>query len=297
MPWFQVKLKVASSDWQTSGFVSLLLKQCGAQAVTFMDNADDPVYEPPIKTTSLWKDTLVIGLFTNHDSAVAANNVIKNKFDLSYSQLDELPDQDWQQAIKQDFKPLKFANKLLVCPSWEQPTTNSNLITMNFDPGLAFGTGQHPTTAMCLEWLASSDKITQSCVVDYGCGSGILSVASILLGAEQVVAIDIDPQALEATVNNAKSNKIDIHKLHTCLPNDTPLVQADIVVANILANTIIELHDEIDKLVKLSGTVLFTGILTEQIDKITARYKNKFNFEIAATQNDWVLLVGSKISK
>lgn len=295
MSWFEVKLKVVVTDWQTTGLVSLLLKQCGAEAVTFMDEADEPIYEPPVQTTYLWKDTLIIGLFADYDSAIVAQNLIADKFNLSYSKVAELPEQDWQQLVKQDIKPLKFANKLLVCPSWEQLPENSNLITMNFDPGMAFGTGQHPTTAMCLEWLANNKTIQQSCVVDYGCGSGILSVASVLLGANRVIAVDIDPQALESTNANAKINQVASKKLQTYLPNDVPAIQADIIVANILANTIIELYDVINKLVKATGKVVFTGILTEQVDKLMARYNNSFKLHVAKTNNDWVLLVGSKI--
>jgi ribosomal protein L11 methyltransferase len=160
------------------------------------------------------------------------------------------------------------------------------------DPGLAFGTGTHPTTALCLEWLASHD-LTGKTVVDYGCGSGILAVAAVLLGAKVAHAVDIDPQAITATESNALKNKVQ-DKIHCYLPKDFPAMQADIVLANILAKPLIDMSDMIASLLVPGGTLILSGILYEQSDAVINAYQSHIELQPLVQQEDWIRLSGAK---
>ena len=187
-----------------------------------------------------------------------------------------------------------FANKLWICPSWcALPDPNAPYVLL--DPGLAFGTGTHPTTALCLEWLANHLAPDQT-VLDYGCGSGILGIAAKRLGARYVVCVDYDPQAIAATVDNAGQNSLFSDDLHACLPEKCPSIKAHIVIANILAKPLVNLAETLVSHLAENGTLVLSGLLSSQIDLVTQAYAEWIDFEPACLQDDWVRLVGHRKS-
>jgi len=181
------------------------------------------------------------------------------------------------------YKPMKFADKLWVCPTGQE-RLEPHTVCLTLDPGLAFGTGTHPTTALCLEWLASHD-LKDKTVIDYGCGSGILAVAALLLEAKQAHAVDIDPQALTATQDNAQKNRVQTRVL-CYLPEQFEPVQCDVVLANILAKPLIELAEAISQLVLSGGRLILSGILAEQTESVLEAYRPYIDFEPAVQQED-----------
>ena len=189
------------------------------------------------------------------------------------------------------YKPMKFADRLWVCPT-DQEQHEPGTVCLTLDPGLAFGTGTHPTTALCLEWLASHD-LTHKTVIDYGCGSGILAVASVLLDAEIAYGVDIDPQAITATESNAAKNQVE-SKIHCYLPEQFTPFQADIVLANILAKPLIEMSEHICALVKTGGQLVLSGILFEQAEDVINTYQKYIIFNPLVQQEDWIRLDGVK---
>ncbi len=268
--------------------------QLGAVSVTYMDAEDEPVYEPAIGETKIWSNTEVIALY----ELDAEPELIKTQV---YAQFKEeqlhswryelIEDQEWERAWMEFYKPMKFADKLWVCPT-DQEQYEPGTVCLTLDPGLAFGTGTHPTTALCLEWLASHD-LTGKTVIDYGCGSGILAVAAILLGAKQAHAVDIDPQAITATQGNALKNKVQ-DKIACYLPEQFVPFQADIVLANILAKPLIDMAGQISSLVAPGGQLVLSGILQEQADSVMSAYQQYITVSAPVQQEDWIRLEAIK---
>lgn len=212
-----------------------------------------------------------------------------------------LEDQDWERAWLDDFKPMCFADRLWVCPTGIRPEHDQGVI-MELDPGLAFGTGTHPTTAMCLEWLAQNDLCGQV-LIDYGCGSGILGIAALLLGAKEIHGVDNDPQALQASGDNCEKNNLDRASFPLYLPGDFAkalstgqLQPVDLVLANILAGPLISLAEYLAAMVKPQGRILLSGILQEQADEVMIAYEQWFSFEKPVFQGDWTRLSGMRKS-
>jgi ribosomal protein L11 methyltransferase len=187
------------------------------------------------------------------------------------------------------YQPMKFADKLWVCPTGQEQHEDGT-VCLILDPGLAFGTGTHPTTALCLEWLASHD-LSDKVVIDYGCGSGILAVAAVLLGAKIAHAVDIDPQAITATISNAEKNGV-ADKIICYLPEQFQPMQANVVLANILAKPLIEMSASISALVLPQGALVLSGILAEQADSVISAYQSQIQFNAPIQQEDWVRLDG-----
>lgn len=267
----------------------------GAVSVTYMDAEDEPVYEPAIGETKIWTRTQVIALY---ELDAAEPEVLKAEVygkypaqDLLDWQYQEVADQAWERAWMEYYHPMKFADKLWVCPTGQEQY-EAGTVCLTLDPGLAFGTGTHPTTALCLEWLASHD-LTGKTVIDYGCGSGILAVAAVLLGAKEAIAVDIDPQALTATHDNALKNNVQ-DKIVAYLPEHFTRVQADVVLANILAKPLIEMSAAISALVLPNGQLVLSGILHEQSQSVMDAYQNAIQFAAPVQQEDWIRLDGSK---
>jgi ribosomal protein L11 methyltransferase len=266
----------------------------GAVSVTYMDAEDEPVYEPAIGETKIWTRTQVVALYELEADPELIKALVYAQFqpaDLSNWQYEAVADQAWERAWMAFYHPMKFAGKLWVCPTGQEQT-EPDTVCLTLDPGLAFGTGTHPTTALCLEWLASHDLVGKT-VIDYGCGSGILAVAAILLGAKIAYAVDIDPQALTATQDNALKNKVQ-DKIHCYLPEHFVPVQADVVLANILAKPLIELMAPISALVAAGGQLVLSGILEEQAEAVMAAYRDKISFAAPVQQEDWIRLDGDK---
>lgn len=290
MAWHQLSV---ITDEKTAPDLSDFFSHFGAVSVTYMDAEDQPVYEPAPGETKIWNHTKVIALFELDIEPELVKILVFSQFNGHLLQnwfQDVLQDQSWEHAWLEHFHPLKFSDKLWVCPTGQEQN-ESGTVCMILDPGLAFGTGTHPTTALCLEWLASHE-IKDKIVIDYGCGSGILAVAALLLGAKEAHCIDIDPQALEATQSNAEKNNVQQH-IHCYLPKQFSAFQADVVLANILAQPLIELSVQIANLVKTNGSLILSGILKEQAESVTTIYRqNGLQIALPVTQEDWCRLDG-----
>lgn len=295
MPFIEIQIQIPEQFAESLGE---FLNDRGALAVSFHDAGDQPLYEPELGTTPLWQQTKVHGLFPIEIEIEEIIHQIKNQFShigpLTY-QVVNIEDKDWQKECQDNFKAICINNRLWICPSWDIPVTENNDSTIIYlDPGLAFGTGSHATTKLCLEWLTK--HITdQMLVVDYGCGSGILGIAALKLGAKQAWAIDIDPQALEATQENALKNNIKAEQLRTVLPESLPSLQAEVLIANILALPLIELAPLFASKVKPGGEIVLSGILNEQREMLIAAYKDFFDINECAYLDDWICLSGKRI--
>ena len=203
-----------------------------------------------------------------------------------------LEDQNWERVHLQYFKPIRFADNLWVVPSWLEPPDPS-VINIQLDPGLAFGTGSHPTTALCLSWMADKNLFNQS-VIDYGCGSGILSIAACMLGAKQVFGIDIDPQAVDASIENARRNEINPDIFRFSLPSNLNVEKVDLLVANILSGPLVQLAPKFASLVKTGGKILLSGILKSQLNDIKCAYNSCFDLDPESIREDWVRVTGTR---
>ena len=288
MPWLQ--LIIPTNDTDADQLSDALMEQ-GAVSVTLQDMQDQPVLEPALGTTPMWSQTRVIGLYDANENL---KQVIKNIEQQLQKKIpdwkaEQLEDKDWVRAWMDDFKPMQFGEKLWVVPSTFEPP-HPEAANILLDPGLAFGTGTHPTTSMCLEWLDANPP-TKKDIIDFGCGSGILAIAAILLGATHAEAIDIDPQALIATRDNAKNNNV-ANKIKTWLPNEFSTKQTPLLLANILASPLIELAPYFAELTASQGQIVLSGILAEQAENVLAAYKTYFEIQIWKQQGDWVCLAG-----
>jgi len=292
MPWIQLRL---SANEETSEKYSDWLSACGAQAVTFIDAQDTPIYEPlPGDEVIYWHNTVVMGLFdASHDmdkTITYLKSIHPDKNDMAYK-LEQLEDKDWEREWMDNFHPMKFGERLWICPSWRE-VPEPEAVNVMLDPGLAFGTGTHPTTALCLTWLDGLDLVGKT-VVDFGCGSGILSLAALKLGAKKVIGIDIDPQALQASKANAERNGVE-DRLALFLPKDQPSLKADVVVANILAGPLRELAPTIIEFVAPNSLLAFSGVLEEQANELQNIYGQWCEMDPIAVQDEWVRLSGKR---
>ncbi len=295
MPWIQAILN-ADSD-QTSELEDLLLA-IGAQAVTMGDAADQPIYEPKLGTTPLWDKVKMVALF---DAGQPLNVQLKQLADLyknetqkdfpSYK-IEQVEDKDWVREWMDNFKPMSFGQRLWICPSWLEPVDPS-ATNLKLDPGLAFGTGTHATTALCLRWLDQADVTTKN-IVDFGCGSGILGIAALLLGAKHMMGIDIDPQAILATQENAQRNQIAEHQYQVYLPEDAPQEQAPVVLANILAGPLVELKEAILDYLLPGGDLVLSGILAEQAQEVADAYAQDCKILSIDEEDGWVRICAQK---
>jgi len=266
----------------------------GAVSVTYMDAEDEPVYEPAIGETKIWSNTQVIALYELDAEPELIKTQVFRQFkndDLQCWLHEAVADQEWERAWMEYYKPMKFADKLWVCPT-DQEQFEAGTVCLTLDPGLAFGTGTHPTTALCLEWLASHD-LRGKTVIDYGCGSGILAVAAILLDAKIAHAVDIDPQALTATQSNALKNKVQ-DKIKCYLPEQFDPFKADIVLANILALPLIDMSEQICALLDSGSQLILSGVLHEQAESVISAYQQHIVFNPLVQQEDWIRLDGVK---
>ncbi len=288
MAWLQ--LIIPTNDTQADQLSDALM-ELGAVSVTLQDMQDQPMLEPAIGTTPMWSQTRAVGLF---DSNVDLEKIISQveqqlRIKISDWKGEPLEDKDWVRAWMDNFKPMQFGEKLWVVPSTYEPP-QADAANILLDPGLAFGTGTHPTTSMCLEWLDANPPIGKE-IIDFGCGSGILAIGAILLGAKHADAIDLDPQALLATIDNAEKNNVS-EKIKTYLPKDFPNQTTTLLLANILASPLIELADYFADLTLPQGNIVLSGILAEQADNVLAAYKENFDIQIWKQQDDWICLAG-----
>jgi ribosomal protein L11 methyltransferase len=268
------------------------LIECGSSAVTFQDNEDQPIYEPEIGTTPLWAATNVIALFdaeTDTDMIISMLSGMMAPQTVPSYRIEAVEDKDWVREWMDNFHPMNFGKKLWICPSWHTPP-DDNAVNIMLDPGLAFGTGTHPTTALCLNWLDQAD-VKDKVVIDYGCGSGILAIAAALLGAKKVIGVDTDPQALEATQANAERNGVTID---TYLPDACPDEPCDLLLANILAGPLQSLSERLAGLTKAGAPIVLSGILDVQADDVSQSYQSWFDMDAPVLKDEWIRLVGQK---
>ncbi|GHY96040.1 ribosomal protein L11 methyltransferase [Vibrio cholerae] len=294
MPWIQIKLNATNDNAEAIG--DMLMEETGAVSVTFLDTKDTPVFEPLPGETRLWGDTDVVALYeADMDTSlilqqIKASNMLAEGF---AHKVEQVEDKDWEREWMDNFHPMQFGRRLWICPSWRE-VPDPQAVNVMLDPGLAFGTGTHPTTALCLEWLDNLD-LSGKTVIDFGCGSGILAIAAIKLGAAKVIGIDIDPQALLASKDNAARNGVE-DQIEVYLPKDQPEgLVADVVVANILAGPLRELSPIIKGLLKPGGQLAMSGILDTQAESVAEFYRDDLELDPIAEKSEWCRISGRKL--
>ncbi|MBL4570963.1 MAG: 50S ribosomal protein L11 methyltransferase [Alcanivorax sp.] len=288
MAWLQLHL--ATTEAHADAFQSAL-EDMGACAVTLTDGADQPVFEPPPGARPLWQNTVVSALFdADRDPALILAALQQQGLDAQAHHHEMLDDQVWERAWMDDFAPMRFGERLWIVPSWSE-SPDPQAVNLKLDPGLAFGTGTHETTALCLEWLDRAD-LQGKTVLDFGCGSGVLAIAALLLGAGNATGTDIDPQALTASEDNARNNGV-ADGLSLYLPENLPAQYCcDVLVANILAGPLVELADQLAGYCRPGGTLALSGILAEQAESVRAAYTPWFDLNPTTQQGDWVRIDG-----
>jgi ribosomal protein L11 methyltransferase len=294
MPWLQVHV---DTDACRAGRVEDALAALGALSVTLLDAADDAVLEPAPGDTPLWRSTRVTGLFDGATDAAALRSRIDEALDpdgVAQLIVERLDDRVWERAWLEHFHPMRFGRRLWIVPGGRPAPAGRGAVVVELDPGLAFGTGTHPTTALCLEWLDGLE-LSGRRVIDVGCGSGILAIAALKLGAAGATAVDHDPQALLATRENAERNGVT-DRLVVSVTDADPPAPAEVVVANILAGTLVELAPSITDLVAAGGELGLSGILADQADAVRAAYEPAIAFAAPRVREGWVLLHGTRRS-
>jgi len=292
MPWIKLSL---FTDQHQAEAITEALEECGAASVSLQDGSDQPVFETLWEKTPLWSRVNVMALFpvgTNTDDILSRVREQLGLTDTPPHIIDLLGDEDWANSWKAQYNPLNVGHRLWIVPSWCTPP-DPTAVNIVLDPGMAFGTGNHPTTALCLDFL-SGHPLSGQVVLDYGCGSGILSIAAIKLGARAAFAVDIDPQALEVSQRNAELN--GIHEgMIVSTPDKLPAdLRANVVLANILSGTLMELVDEITSRVRPYGWLVLSGLLGEdQAHEVRRRYDPPFALTPRENQN-WFMLAGTK---
>ncbi len=290
MAWVQIRINSTNTQAEP---MSDYLDEIGAVSVTFMDSQDTPIFEPLPGETRLWGNTDVVALFDAETDMQQIVELLKAEHYLNENsayKIEQIEDKDWEREWMDNFHPMQFGKRLWICPSWRE-VPDENAVNVMLDPGLAFGTGTHPTTALCLEWLDGLD-LTNKTVIDFGCGSGILAIAALKLGAKHAIGIDIDPQAILASRNNSEQNGV-AERLQLFLADDKPAdLKADVVVANILAGPLKTLYPVINQLVKPNGVLGLSGILSTQAPSVCDTYAQKFTLEPVQERDEWCRITG-----
>ena len=311
MSWLRVRFRV---DRALAGTLGEALEELGAIAVSIEGREDEHVLQAATEETALWEDCTLTGLFatsTDIPSLTAALRERVTPASLPEPRVERLEDDDWAESWKTHCHPFLVTPGIWVCPSWLAPP-DPEAVTLLLDPGMAFGTGEHPTTALCLAWLTEQD-LSGTTVVDYGTGSGILAMAALKLGAARAVGVDIDPQALRVALENLERNGLAdgnearaagqgcpgggfAGRFTACLPEALPTdARADIVLANILANPLRELMPVLTGLLRPGGRLVLSGMLADQAEAVAAAYREAIEFDTRREQNGWILLAGSRL--
>lgn len=296
MSWLQIKLYVKPEQAQ---LLETWLLEAGACAITLTDAQDDPVFEPIRGTTPLWQATCISGLYDGQEDAQAMQHQLHQRWIEAFPdaqplqlKIEILEDKDWIREWMDSFAPMQMGQRLWIVPSWHQPP-HPEAVNLLLDPGLAFGTGTHPTTALCLAWL-DAQPLEGLSLLDFGCGSGILGIAGLLLGAQQAWGVDIDPQALQASQENATRNGLAKEAFPVYYPEHCPELQVDVLVANILAGPLIDLAPSLAHKVKPGGKLALSGILAHQATDVAETYQAWFDLDPIESQDDWVRITGQR---
>jgi ribosomal protein L11 methyltransferase len=259
--------------------VAEIFERCGASSVTLTDAGDDPVLEPGPGETPLWSETRITGLFAADIDMQPLRDTLVAELKLTtlpHSRVEVLQDRVWEREWLKDFGPMRFGQRLRIHPKGSEPCSDDAAV-VHLDPGLAFGTGTHATTALCLEWLDGL-SLDGKTLLDYGCGSGILAIAGLKLGCSSAVAMDIDPQAIIATHQNACDNDVAT-ELQILSTADEIRGEFDVVVANILAGPLVQFAESITLTLRGSGMLALSGVLCEQADEVMAAYAPWIEFD------------------
>ena len=289
MEWMQLILNTSK---QQANFVSEVLMGLDSISITFSDTNDDAIFEPKVSEMPLWQNVTITALFDvsiDQDYIKETLEYICSVNEVSFA---VLKDRVWEDECKKDFHAMQFGKRLWICPSWENSThLPNNAVVIDMDPGLAFGTGTHQTTNLCLQYLDENPPAGQS-VIDYGSGTGILAIAAVKLGASQAICVDNDAQAMIATQNNIKNNQVDsqISALHT--DDEGQLIKVDLLIANILAQPLMDLCVHFSTLLKSNGRLVLSGILHKQVEMILTTYGEYFSALKVTQKDDWCRIDG-----
>jgi len=287
--WCKVNLICNRND---VSIIEEILVASGAISISMGDKSgNNPIYEPKPGETPLWHVIEVSALFENPISRKVIDSLLKG---ISYSDLiiRKLENQNWIEKFQENFNPIKFGKKIWVVPSWSEDLKIPESIQLKMNPGMAFGSGSHETTHLCLEYLDKNPPKKLS-VLDYGCGSGILGIASLILGASEVIAIDIDPQALIATEENCKVNNV-FNKIQIGMPEVFANAKVDILIANILANTLKDLKKTFLDMTNDNAQIVMSGIMENQLQSIKNHYERDLEITELKEKNGWFLIAGVK---
>lgn len=289
--WVQLGVTLPASSLES---VEAALFQAGAQSVALEDEGLEPWFEGQPGEASPWRRVRLTALFDGSRSQTTILDALRPCVvpeDMATVSFDRLEDRDWERAWMERWKPQRFGRRLWICPTWETPL-EPEAINLRLDPGSAFGTGSHATTALCLEWLEAQDLAGRS-IVDYGCGSGVLAIAALLLGARRAWACDSDPQALRTTAENAERHGVE-SRLWIGPPREVPSLGADVLVANILSRTLVDLAPALFRLQCVGGRLALSGILEDQEREVRVAYEDAYVLRPAVHRDGWILLEGSK---
>lgn len=281
------ELRIAPCSPEEAETLSEQLENLGAVSVSMMDFEDVPILEPGVGETPLWDKLIVHAIFTDETEANEAKKFVQENHAHIHQTLETLPEQNWERVCLERFQPLQFGHRLWICPSWLTPP-HPDAVNLILDPGLAFGTGTHATTALCLTWLDQHD-LNDKTVVDYGCGSGILALASLKLGAKHVYAVDIDDQALLATAQNREMNALPEAMLTITHPEELD-VSVDIIIANILLTPLLSLKSSFKALLKPHGKLVVSGLFASQTQALIDAYSDSFEMLETQTLDEWALI-------
>ncbi len=286
------ELRVLPCPENMADTLSEALEELGALSVSMMDYEDQPILEPGVGETPLWNQLILTALFEEKETAEKAKQYLQKAHAEMEQTLEELPDQDWERVCLERFQPIQFGHRLWICPSWLKPP-QEEAVNLILDPGLAFGTGTHNTTALCLKWLDGYDLSHQT-LIDYGCGSGILALAALKLGATHAYAVDIDDQALLATAQNQAMNHISDDQISISHPEklETPV---DLILANILLTPLLSLEKTFYRLLKPEGKLIVSGIFASQINTLENAYQQHFRVEKYDISDEWALIEFSRL--
>ncbi|MBE9559815.1 MAG: 50S ribosomal protein L11 methyltransferase [Proteobacteria bacterium] len=302
MSWLQLSINTTKEN---AVMAEDTLFTASAQTVTLTDAADQPILEPGVNEVPVWNEVVITGLFDDPFCETSARQALLESIEQALEDIDHschteiLEDQNWTRAWMDHFHAMQFGERLWICPLHIDPP-EPTAVNLRLDPGLAFGTGTHPTTSLCLRWLDQNipaESQAEISILDYGCGSGILAIAACMLGAGHADGVDIDPQALTATHDNAKANAVN-DRIESFLPEDYQQqhtrAQYDIVVANILSGPLAELAPMLAGHTKQNGDIVLSGILKEQAQTVIDTYSEFFEMDKPEFEEEWVLLHGIK---
>lgn len=290
MPWLELRIETSAHEYPV---VEETLFSIGALSVTALDAKDSPIYEPDPDQPPIWPDPILVGLFDSDiDQSATLENLLRyTELTIDQCRWEILEDRVWETQWMEHFKPICFGDNFWV---YSEPVKQpKQATTLLLDPGLAFGTGTHPTTALCLQWIVEIEMHNKE-LIDYGCGTGLLGIAALIRGAKTASFIDIDAQALTATRQNLTRNQFQPENYSICLPQDYPSDSTDILVANILSGPLVELSSKLAKMVKPGGLICLSGILHTQEKQILEAYNCWFDNLQVKRSGDWLRISGIK---